>query len=100
MQQRKHTRLRCTHAEPAAPHRRKTVAEQINSIEEIPDRRARRPIRETPDKNKSARCLSDRFRSIRRALVNCKKCGICYSITRPRRAESRGCRLVKDREEC
>jgi hypothetical protein len=30
------------------------VAEQISSTEEIPDRRARRPIRETPDKNKSA----------------------------------------------
>jgi hypothetical protein len=53
------------------------VAEQISSTEEIPDRRARRPVRETPDKNKSARCLSDRFHSIRRALDNCKKCGIC-----------------------
>jgi len=44
------------------------VTGQINSTQEIPDRRARQPVRETPDKNKSIR-LSDRFRSIRRALV-------------------------------
>jgi len=35
------------------PHR--TLAEQISSTQEIPDNRARQPIRETPDKNKSTR---------------------------------------------
>ena len=49
------------------------MAEQISSSEEIPDRRARRPVRETPDKGESARYLSDRFHSIRRGLANCKK---------------------------
>src|SRR5215469_13705325 len=48
MQQRKHRTARCTHAEPAAPRRRKAVTEHISSHEEIPDRRARRPVRKRP----------------------------------------------------
>jgi hypothetical protein len=48
------------------------VAEH-SSTEEIPDKRARRLIRETPDKNKGDRCLSDRFRSIRRALAKLRR---------------------------
>ena len=53
MQQRKHRRLAARTLNPRATPE-KTVAEQIRSTEEIPDRKARRPIRETPDKNKSS----------------------------------------------
>jgi len=75
MQQRKHRRL-AVHTLNPRRNTGKTRATQTRSgIDEIPDRRARQPIRETPDKDKSTRCLSDRFRPTLNAPGNCESMG-------------------------
>src|SRR6266436_1268737 len=77
----------CTRAEPPKQHRGKTGIRQCICawIKEIPDRRPRRRVRETPDKSKSTRCSSNRLRSVRRALAHCQKQAI-YSVRRNRRS--------------